>query len=159
MSNSIKKILILLILMYSLGFSSDQIFTAETEKNLKINLNHALSLVDSIEINDQLIAFIHIFAEAPDYRPVSAVGEGIACVDDVGRFMEVLEYEILNRKSRKYIPLMRQMTRFLLYMSNSDGTWNNFIYSNGDRNVSHKNSEASCVLWIWIRTRWDEICS
>jgi hypothetical protein len=32
-------------------------------------------------------------------------------------------------------------------MSNSDGTWNNFIYSNGDRNVSHKNSEAKFGWW------------
>ena len=112
-----------------------------------INLDHALSLVDSTIIDNQSMAYILIYAEAPDYEPVPAVGEGIACVDDVGRFMEVLENEILRYGNEIYIPLVRQLTQFLLYMSNEDGTWNNFILANGDQNTTHKNSVNEFGWW------------
>ena len=61
-----------------------------------VNLAHILSLVDSVEVDTQQLAFVHIYAEYPDYRPVVAASEGVTCVDDVGRLLEVLEAEILH---------------------------------------------------------------
>jgi len=113
----------------------------------EINLSHALSLVDSIQIEGRKISFIRIYSNYPDYHPVGAQNEGIACVDDVGRFMEVLEYEILNNGKKKLIPVARGMTEFLLYMSSDDGKWNNFIYEDGSINKKHKNSRAEFGWW------------
>ena len=113
----------------------------------KINLSHALSLVDSIQVKGEKISFIRIYSNYPDYHPVEAHGEGIACVDDVGRFMEVLEYEILHNKKKELIPIAREMTEFLLYMSSDDGLWYNFIYKDGSINKKHKNSKAEFGWW------------
>lgn len=111
------------------------------------NISHALSLVDSLSINDQIIYFIHIYAEAPDYQPVEAKGEGISCVDDVGRFMEVLETEILVYNDKRLIPIAIGMTNFLIYMSRDDGLWYNFLLHDGKINKTHQNSVAEFGWW------------
>ena len=58
-----------------------------------INLSHALSLIDSMVVEDEMIAYIWIYSDAPDYVPIAASQEGITCVDDVGRFLEIIEHE------------------------------------------------------------------
>ncbi|NHZ86808.1 MAG: hypothetical protein GWP19_13190 [Planctomycetia bacterium] len=112
-----------------------------------INLSHTLSLVDSMLVEDEMIAYIWIYSDAPDYVPIEAPQEGITCVDDVGRFLEIIEYEILVYKQSDLIPLARKLTKFLLYMGLEDGLWNNFIYADGTRNANHQNSEAEFGWW------------
>jgi hypothetical protein len=112
-----------------------------------VNLSHVLSLVDSLSISDQIIYFIHIYAEAPDYKPVEAKDEGVSCVDDVGRFMEVLETEILEYKRTDLLPIVRGMTRFLLYMCRDDGLWYNFINADGEINRDYRTSKAGFEWW------------
>jgi len=112
-----------------------------------INLLHALSLVDSMIVEDEMIAYIWIYSNAPDYVPIEASQEGISCVDDVGRFLEIIEHEILVYQKSDLIPLARKLTNFLLYMSLEDGRWNNFIYADGTRNINHQNSEAEFGWW------------
>jgi len=112
-----------------------------------INLSHALSLVDSVKIDKETISFIYIYSDYPDYKPTAAIGEGITCVDDVGRFMEVLETEILVYSNKRLIPIAIGMTNFLLYMSRDDGLWYNFIFKDGKINKTHKNSVAEFGWW------------
>lgn len=112
-----------------------------------VNLAHALSLIDSMLVEDEMIAYIWIYSEAPDYVLTEASQEGIACVDDVGRFLEIIEHEILFYQKNDLIPLARKLTKFLLYMGLEDGLWNNFIYADGARNTSHENSEAEFGWW------------
>ncbi len=112
-----------------------------------INLSHALSLVDSMVVEDEMIAYIWIYSDAPDYVPLEASQEGITCVDDVGRFLEIIEHEILVYQKSDLIPLSRKLTEFLLYMGLDDGTWNNFMYADGTRNINHQNSEAEFGWW------------
>jgi len=111
------------------------------------NLSHALSLVDSIKIDKETISFIYIYSEYPDYKPTAAIGEGITCVDDVGRFMEVLETEILVYNNKRLIPIAKGMTNFLLYMSRNDGLWYNFLLQDGKINKNHQNSVAEFGWW------------
>lgn len=111
------------------------------------NLSHALSLVDSMVVGDKMIAYIWIYSDAPDYIPIEASQEGITCVDDVGRFLEIIEHEILVYQNNDLLPLARQLTEFLLYMGLEDGLWNNFIYADGTRNTNHRNSEAEFGWW------------
>jgi hypothetical protein len=88
-----------------------------------INLSHALSLIDSMVVEDEMIAYIWIYCDAPDYEPIEAPQEGIACVDDVGRFLEIIEHEILVYQKSDLLPLARQLTEFLLYMGLENGLW------------------------------------
>lgn len=112
-----------------------------------INLEHVLSLVDSVKVNGETLCFIHIYADAPDYKPFEAPGEGVSCVDDVGRFMEVLETEICRYGNTGLLPLAMDMTRFLLYMSRDDGLWYNFIYAGGKINTEFRTSVAEFQWW------------
>lgn len=112
-----------------------------------VNLSHALSLVDSMVVEDEMVAYIWIYSDAPDYVPIEASQEGITCVDDVGRFLEIIEHEILIYQKSDLEPLARQLTEFLLYMGLEDGLWNNFMYADGTRNINHQNSEAEFGWW------------
>ncbi|MGC9364915.1 MAG: hypothetical protein ACP5FZ_10145 [Fidelibacterota bacterium] len=112
-----------------------------------VNLDHALSLVDSIEVNGEQLSFIHIYADAPDYKPLEAPDEGISCVDDVGRFMEVLEAEICRYQITELLTLALGMTRFLLYMSQDNGLWYNFIDVEGNINRRYRTSIAEFQWW------------
>lgn len=111
------------------------------------NLQHVLSLVDSLQVAGQTLMYIRIYADYPSYEPVDAPGEGIACVDDAGRLMEVLEIEILQFERLDLIPIARGIARFLLYMQRADGFWYNFIYADGSINKTHKNSKAEFSWW------------
>jgi hypothetical protein len=111
------------------------------------NLQHALSLVDSVQIGGQTLMYINIYADYPSYKPIGAPGEGIACVDDAGRLLEVLEIEILDYGRRDLIPLAKGIARFLLFLQRGDGLWYNFIYADGSINKIHKNSKAEFSWW------------
>lgn len=117
------------------------------QRESPINLTHALSLVDSVIINGQKVSYISIYANYPDYQPVGAKDEGIACVDDVGRFMEILEQEINIYGKTGYYSLARGMTNFLLLLSRDDGLWYNFLQEDGRINTSHQNSFADFGWW------------
>lgn len=116
------------------------------QEDLPVNLAHALHLVDSLKVENNTFAYIRIYADHPDYEPVKDPDEGIACVDDVGRFMEVLQIAILNYNRRDLLPLLRKMIRFILYME-ENGRWYNFIYENGEINKSHINSKLDFSFW------------
>ncbi|MBN2280300.1 MAG: hypothetical protein JXQ65_06960 [Candidatus Marinimicrobia bacterium] len=112
-----------------------------------MNLQHSLSLVDSIEVDGKILSYIWIYADAPDYKGVIAEGEGITCVDDVGRYLEVLEYEIIDNGNLSLIPVAKTMAEFLLYMSREDGLWYNFMFEDGRINETHVNSKAAFEFW------------
>ena len=123
-----KKIFIIVCIFILFGCSDTTGVKNETIKS-PINLSHALSLVDSMIVEDEMIAYIWIYSDAPDYVPIAASQEGVTCVDDVGRFLEIIEHEILVYQRSDLIPLARKLTKFLLYMGLEDGFWNNFIYT------------------------------
>lgn len=136
-----------LVFVFQLCCSEEKNINDDITLVSPINLDHALALVDSIVIDDQNLTFIWIYADAPSYEPIGASGEGITCVDDVGRFMEVLETEILVYGKNELIPIAEGMTRFLLYMSRDDGLWYNFMFENGSINTAHQNSIAEFGWW------------
>lgn len=141
-----KKIFTIVCIIILFGCSDTPGVKNEVTKS-PINLSHALSLIDSMLVEDEMIAYIWIYSEAPDYVLTEASQEGIACVDDVGRFLEIIEHEILVYQKTELIPLARKLTEFLLYMGLEDGLWNNFMYADGTRNTSHRNSEAEFGWW------------
>ena len=124
------------------------IFTGSCQKeaDLPVNLSHALHLTDSIKIDGEQRVFIWIYADHPEYKPAKAPGEGIACADDVGRFLEVLEQAILDYNKKEFVDLSKKMTRFLLYME-KEGQWYNFIFADGSINKGHINSKLDFGFW------------
>jgi hypothetical protein len=137
----------LLFLVCITGSSCQRATEITGSEQSPANLQHALSLMDSVQIGGQTLMYIHIYADSPSYEPVDAPGEGIACVDDAGRFMEVLETEITEYGRRDLIPLAKGIARFLLYLQRTDGLWYNFIYADGSINKTHKNSKAEFSWW------------
>jgi len=116
-------------------------------KLIPANIDHALRLVDSTEIEGEMLKWISIYADAPSYEPIIAVGEGITCVDDVGRFLEVLEFEILHNQRVDLVPVAKGMVKFLLYLSSDDGLWYNFMFEDGSINTEYRTSVASFQWW------------
>jgi len=137
-----KKRLFLCVVMVFLGCSSQN-----KSVHVPVNLSHTLNLTDSLTVNGQSLYFIHIYADSPTYEPVVAPGEGITCVDDVGRFLEVLESEIIQNKRKDFLPIAAGMTRFLLYMSREDGLWYNFMFQDGTINTTYRTSTAEFQWW------------
>ncbi len=142
MLKNIKSMLLILFI----GASTLTQFCSSKD-HLPVNLHHALSLVDSVEVNGKILNYIWIYADAPSYEPVPAIGEGITCVDDVGRFLEVLEIVILQYDRQDLLPMVEGMLEFLLYMVRDDGLWYNFMFADGSINKEHKNSTASFQWW------------
>ncbi|MFH1214122.1 MAG: hypothetical protein V1681_08525 [Candidatus Neomarinimicrobiota bacterium] len=134
-------LLFLTVLLFITGCTKDR------KNRSPVNLDHALGLIDSVALNGDRIYYLAIYADYPDYKPIAAKGEGIACVDDAGRFMEVLESETLIYGNRSLLPTAKGLTKFLLYMSREDGLWYNFIDENGRINTTHVNSQADFGWW------------
>jgi len=134
--------LYLLILLGLLGSCS-----SDNPGLVPANLNHALGLVDSTEVDGTMLKWISIYADAPSYDPVIAKGEGVTCVDDVGRFLEVLEYEIVQHQRQELLDVAEGMVLFLLYLSREDGLWYNFIFADGTINREYQTSVASFGWW------------
>jgi len=111
------------------------------------NLDHALGLVDSTAVAGEMLKWISIYADAPGYEPVAAQGEGVTCVDDVGRFLEVLEYEIIHNQRQELLPVAVGMVRYLFYLNRDDGLWYNFIFEDGSINKEYRTSVASFGWW------------
>ena len=117
------------------------------EKLIPANINHALHLVDSTEVPGDMLKWIAIYADAPSYEHIVDADEGATCVDDVGRFMEVIEFEINKGNRQELLPLAEGMAKYLLYLSREDGLWYNFLFPDGSINKDHKNSVASFQWW------------
>lgn len=135
------------ILLLSLVFFFQGCDSRKDNMQSPVNLNHALNLTDSLMVDGESLSFIYIYADAPDYKPVIASGEGITCVDDVGRFLEVLETEIIRHNRNDLLPIAAGMTRFLLSMSRDDGLWYNFMHEDGSINTEYRTSTAEFQWW------------
>ena len=116
-------------------------------KLLPVNINHGLYLVDSTEVDSVMLKWIAIYADAPSYDHIDASGEGVTCVDDVGRFLEVLEFEINQHQRKDLLPVAEGMVEYLLYLSREDGLWYNFIFEDGSINREYRTSVASFQWW------------
>jgi len=136
---------LMLILLLGIGCEQVQVISKDLES--PANLNHLLSLVDSVQVDSQRLVYLHIYADYPTYEPVKAPGEGISCVDDVGRMLEILEIETRRYGHKDLMPLAEGLTDFLFYMQRRDGLWHNFIFSDGAINESHQNSRAEFGWW------------
>ncbi|MCP4627344.1 MAG: hypothetical protein GY850_28095, partial [bacterium] len=111
------------------------------------NLDHLDYLNEETTFNDRPALLTHIYCEYPDYQWVDAASEGIACVDDVARSLQVYlnEYERTNDESR--LKKARLNLNFLLEMQAADGQWYNFIYADHSINKEGRTSKKKFEWW------------
>lgn len=138
-----KKILFLLLISLS-GLTFAQSF---------VNPHHLDHLYEERQFSGKTIGFVYIYAEAPDYKYVEAVREGISCVDDVARAAVFYRLEYLKHQDKKTFNKIAALSRFLLYVQNQNGFYNNFIFADGSVNTVFRTSVAEPNWWSW-RAVW-----
>ena len=141
MMNTSKIILSSIALGLFMGCSPSEV------RKIPANIDHGLYLMDSTEVDSVMLKWIAIYADAPSYDHIDATGEGVTCVDDVGRFLEVIEFEINQHQRDDLIPMAEGMVEYLLYLSREDGLWYNFIFEDGSINQEYRTSVASFQWW------------
>ncbi|NOX38877.1 MAG: hypothetical protein GXO78_15220 [Calditrichaeota bacterium] len=118
-----------------------------------VNLSHLNALFQVVPTGDSEMGIVRIYAEYPDYRPIAAPGEGIACVDDAARAILVYleDYERHGRMdSWRRVELL---VRFLLHMQSPEGTFYNFIQEDYSINRDGETSTNRPDWWTW-RAQW-----
>lgn len=130
--------------------------TKKEETNSSIlNLRHLDYLGEMVNYNGEKIRMIHIYAEAPDYKWVGDVNEGVACVDDVARAAVVYLRHFELTGDAESAEKATQLLRFVLYMQTEEGLFYNFVWSNQlDKNTTHQNSVADEMNWWAARAVW-----
>lgn len=92
-----------------------------------VNLDHLRFLTESITVDGQEMALVHIYSEFPEYEWVDAAGEGISAIDDVARAAVVYLWQYERTGDPVDLELARLALEFVLYMQAEDGEFYNFI--------------------------------
>lgn len=94
-------------------------------------------------------AGVYIYAEAPDYRLVSAVNEGYTCVDDVSR--AALVYLRSNSFSTDTAIQAKtfNLIKFILEMQSANGYFYNFLLTGNQINTNGPTSINNPDWWSW----------
>lgn len=126
---------------------------SECQSNFIVNKSHLDYLYKEIEVEGKLMAVIHIYSNAPDYKYVGDDDEGYACVDDAARAaIFYLEYfKAYNDSSSLY--KYYNLVEFLLYMQAENGFFYNFIWEDNSINKTFKTSVAEPNWWSWRALR------
>lgn len=118
-----------------------------------LNFSHLERLTQEIILGEDTAAFVAIYSNYPDYCPVEAEGEGLACVDDVARaaILYLRHYKYTNDPIS--LKRSKKLLTFLLQMQAENGLFYNFIYSDHSINRERKNSQPLADWWTW-RACW-----
>jgi len=125
------------------------------EMNMKslINTDHLDHLYDEFEFNGQPAALIYIYADYPDYAPIVAPGEGIACVDDMARAVIFYLRYFKYRGGEVHLLKARRLLNMILMMQADNGFFYNFIDEHSLIEKDTPNSRPEGNWWSW-RAMW-----
>jgi len=115
-----------------------------------VNVSHLDHLIETIVMDGDSVAVVHIYANYPTYAWVDAKEsgpEGIACVDDAARAAVVLlrHYELSN--DAESLRKARLLLRFVMKMQADDGQFYNFIFADHSINRTGTTSFKSFGWW------------
>jgi hypothetical protein len=116
-----------------------------------INLTHLQRLTEVVTWDDEPVALVHIYSEAPDYNWVDASGEGLAAVDDVARaaVIYLLYYE--RTGDEQALELARACLNFVMRLQAEDGEYYNFV-TDREGTINEQGS-TSYKSWSWWTAR------
>jgi len=137
-------------ILIAYSFQCDNAVMSPSKDPALINTHHLDYLYTPVRFSTGTnAAGIYIYAEAPDYRFVAAVGEGFTCVDDVSR--AALFY--LRNKNFSTDTAVQQkafaLIRFILEMQADNGYFYNFLLSGNLINKTGSTSTATPDWWSW----------
>ncbi|MBC7438667.1 MAG: hypothetical protein H7250_01605 [Flavobacterium sp.] len=142
------KISFVFLLLFFINCSKSEILNVVKPVDNKISLNHFNQLYKEIDFKGKKAAMVYIYSDFPNYLPVLAPGEGIACVDDVSRAIILLsEYIDVYGSTPELIDKIKKMTEFVLNMQNENGYFNNFIFGDLSVNTTYTTSIATLDWW------------
>lgn len=124
-----------------------------TVGNSFINSGHLDNLYKEITGAPKAAAFVYIYAEYPDYKPIEAAGEGIACVDDAARAAIFYFRYYQHTSNNEYLKKGKSLIRFVINMQAENGYFYNFIKADFTINTVRINSQAIADWWTW-RALW-----
>src|ERR1035437_1395202 len=133
------KIFIAILLLFITAFPKESL----------VNPKHLNHLYEEVMVNNISIGFIHIYAEAPDYKWADASGEGIACIDDAARAMVFYMNYYNDTHDKKYLNKIKNLINFHLYMQSENGYFYNFILKDYSINKTYRTSLAEPNWWSW----------
>ena len=119
------------------------------------NLAHLDFLGEDVVLAGDTLRFVHVYAEAPDWRFVGDDDEGIACVDDAARAAVVYlrHYELTGSASSRRTAV--KLLRFVRHQQAPSGLFYNFIWDRSLRpNTDYQTSVATDVSWWTARAVW-----
>ena len=121
------------------------------------NLKH-LDFLNQVGVRQgEKILLTHIYCEYPHYQRVNAVGEGVACVDDVARAAIVYLKHFQYYRNEKSLAKARMALNFVMQMQAPDGEFYNFVYANLSINKTGQTSRKSIGFWA-ARGLWALSC-
>ncbi len=118
-----------------------------------VNFAHLEHLTRQVVLGGDTVALVLIYAEYPDYQPVEAPGEGIACVDDAARAAVLYLRQFRYNGKTHYRQRAKKLLKFLLQMQAANGRFYNFVYRDLQINRTRHNSQPKPDWWSW-RTFW-----
>ena len=119
------------------------------------NLAHLDFLGEDVVHNGDTLRFVHIYAEAPDWRFVGDDDEGIACVDDAARAAVVYLRHFETTGSAASRRTAVKLLRFVRHQQAPSGLFYNFVWDRTLRpNIDYQTSVADSVSWWTARAVW-----
>jgi hypothetical protein len=128
-------------------------FISASPKGSLLNTKHLDHLYQEVNVKNISIGFIHIYAEAPEYKWTDASGEGIACIDDAARAMVFYINYYNDTHDKKSLNKVKNLVNFHLYMQSDNGYFYNFILKDYSINKTYRTSLAEPNWWSW-RALW-----
>jgi len=119
----------------------------------EVNFKHLVNLSREIKLGGEEVLVIYTYADAPDYKPVEAQGEGFTCVDDVARFAVVALLNAERTHSKDVEEMAYKALKFVLAMQDRDGQFYNFLKSDLTINKEGETSYKGHGWWA-IRALW-----
>ena len=140
--------IIVLLLFYFIPIACQNI-----EQESLVNPAHLQKLYHEIVVDKDTAAFVYIYAEYPEYKPIEATDEGIACADDIARaavfYLRYFEYTDIPEYEEK----ARRLIRMLLLMQAKNGFFYNFLDEQYRIEKNTTNSQPDGNWWTW-RALW-----
>jgi len=118
-----------------------------------VNLEHFDHLFMEIEVDGKTVGVVNIYSEYPDYAYATEPAEGFACVDDAARAIILLSKRTQSERDDETVRKIKLLVEFVLYMQNSNGYFNNFLWPDGSINTSYRTSLAELNWWSF-RALW-----
>jgi hypothetical protein len=143
-------VLTLTLLTVSLG----SVMAQDEQAVELVNLDHLRFLTETVTINDQPMALVHIYSEYPEYEWVDAAGEGISAIDDVARAAIVYLWAYERAPDPELLDLARQCLDFVRYMQAEDGEFYNFVYDWAGTINEQGNTSFKSLSWWAMRGLW-----